>query len=89
MLGEGACCGPVSASPPQAPTSLWWQECGHHGEAQLLLLSLAAQGLAPGSPRALLRPLQDSHRELAWQHIPAFFILILLGPHTYNEIHSS
>lgn len=65
-----AYCGPVSSSPPQASTSLWWQECGHHQEARPPPQGLEILGLSPGSP---LRLLQDSHREMAWQLISASF----------------
>lgn len=46
--GEGL----LSSCPPQASTTLWWQECGYHREAGPPLPSLEAQGLSPGPPQS-------------------------------------
>ena len=84
--GEGrAYCGPVSSSPLQAFTSLWWQECGHHQEAGPPLPGLKTQGLSPEPPQSPAEA--TSGLELAWKHSPVFLILILPGPHVYSEIH--
>lgn len=63
-LGERAYCEPVSSSPLQAFTSLWWQECGHHQKAGPPLPGLEAQGLSPGPPQSPAEV--NPGLELAW-----------------------